>query len=210
MKSNKSKGFSILAVILVIVAVIVGIGIWALSGQTNTSNYSENNLNIAVSALINDSATLKTEYDRIVINGGDPTKAADQNEVFIYNNVFTFALTLPVNNNIIKKDSNYLDQGYWLLGSVVGNNVGTVAPDPALVILGVKQDICKQINKNLYGTTNIPTTTISNPIASSGRNPIFYSPDISALTATSGWLQGCVGTDRGIDANMFFRIVAAK
>lgn len=71
-KYKQQKGFSIFAVILVIVAVIVAIGIWALSGQSNAQNNSDSTNDIMMSEIINGSSSIKLAYDKLVINGANP------------------------------------------------------------------------------------------------------------------------------------------
>ena len=82
MQINNQKGFSILAVILVIVAVVVGIGVWAFSGQTNTTNNSNNTVDVALAAFLQDSVAIKLSYDQLIINGANPN-----NIVFLPNTV---------------------------------------------------------------------------------------------------------------------------
>lgn len=210
---KKQEGFSVLAIILVIVAVIVAIGIWSLSGQNNTSNYSEKGKELVVAALFNDAATLKLEYDSVVIRGQDPFSALtpEYEGLERVSPNQPFYLKRPVNPNIlIPDDINYPDQRLWMLGSITGNNIGTNATDLALVIVGVKQEFCTQINKTINQTNTIPTVSISPNLVSSGRNPSFNPPDLSSVNAVSGWMEGCLGTDRGVDNNMFFRIISVK
>lgn len=76
-----------------------------------------------------------------------------------------------------------------------------------IIVLGIKQDTCKEINHILNGTTAIPMTDNNSPLISGGRNPVFQTLNFTTINETSGWMSGCVGTLRGTDSNIFFRIL---
>lgn len=222
---NKEKGFSILAVILVIVAVIVAIGIWALSGQTNTSNASNRTNDIQASTLINDSVNIKLAFDKLVING-----ANSYSVVFIPNVASTATapnildtvngITLPkVNPNAIKLGA-IVPEGMWVYnpnnfqGRLIGGTLGDVF-DHTVVVAGIKKSICEKINYTLYGSNSIPILNIANSASvvtgATLAAPTTNAPTlISGLLEPAGWMTGCIGTNAGGDDNFFFKILKAN
>ena len=171
--NNKEKGFSILAVILVIVAVIVAIGVWALSGQTNTSASGNSSSDIQAAAIINDSSGIKVIFDMLVVNGTDPEK------IILKPNI-TSTSTVPnmadpkSGFQITKLNSKFLNAnpdpnaGLWMYKDLM-NSQGKYSK--VLMISGLNESICKSINFQLEGVSAIP-------ILLNGSNErIWSSPD---------------------------------
>lgn len=161
--TNKQKGFSILAVILVIVAVIVAIGVWALSGQTNTSSSGNKTNDIKAAAIINDGAAIKLAFDTLVINGSNANSIT-----LIPNTASTPAipnLADPTNGiQITKLNSKFLNDnpapnaGLWMLKTIDY----TTFVSQVVMISGLNEDICKRINFQLHGVSAIPNLPTGN------------------------------------------------
>ena len=218
---KKQQGFSILAVILVIVAVIVAIGVWALSGQSNTSNSSTSTSDIQASAIVNDGASLKLAFETLVINGSSPSTL-----VFIPNTASTATapnmldptngVQIPKPNAQAIRANAVAPEGLWVYNGTTfrGRNVGTnTAADQVLLLAGVKDGICQRINNNLYGASTIPAVTTITTGAAFVTGATATAPtsttaiDLSANTAVDGWQHGCISANGVADNNLYFRVL---
>ena len=218
---KKQQGFSILAVILVIVAVIVAIGVWALSGQTNTSNSGNSTSDIQASSIVNDASSIKLAFDTLIVNGSDATKV-----VFVPNTASTAGapnmldptngIQAPkANTNAIRSGATAAE-GVWVYNGTAfkGHTVGTTAADQAILLAGIKDTICQRINNTLYGKTEVPAITVTTPTASATSLVPTTAAAVDLLTATpagvpTGWTSGCIGTGTA-DSNFYFRILRAN
>lgn len=223
--SNKQQGFSILAVILVIVVVIVAIGVWALSGQTNTSNAGNNTSDIQATSIINDSAAIKLRFDSLTISGSTPSSI-----VFIPNTASTASapnmldpatgLQVPKPNVNAIKTGATVPVGIWVYNpnNFQGRSIGTIAGDifdHTIILAGVKKTICEKINYTLYGSTSIPVMAMANSdsfvtgatVAAPTTNAATY---VSSIAEPAGWMIGCLATTAGVDDNVFFRVLRAN
>lgn len=217
----KKNGFSILAVILVIVCSIVAIGIWTLTGQTNLTKFTTNITETQVAAVMNEAQAIKQTYDQFLYNG-----ASVNNIVFIPNQahnptVFNLldpktgvSLNLKINPKILK-DGYTLPAGMWVYNPTGyrGHNVGTSLGDPIILFSGIKLDICKAINKSIYGSPAVLTTfeygtsesivagaTINNPTSTVSINGGF-SP------LNNNWTKGCFNLSGNLDDNVYFQVL---
>lgn len=210
-KLYKYNGFSILAVILVIVAIIVAIGIWALSGQSNTSNTSNNSMDLAVEGLINDSANLKDTVESYVINGGVI------NSIDYTNSGYSYEQT-KVNPKLLKSNPTVYE-GIFVINpsNFYGLNVGdNASTDTALLVGGINDSACKNINSKLNGTTNIPVITNFNDSSSAVKTitgvknynyNYFY---LGSIAEINGWTGGCLSVKNIADNNIYFFILHAQ
>lgn len=217
---NKQQGFSILAVILVIVAVIVAIGVWALSGQTNTSNSGNSTSDIQASSIVNDSGAIKLAFDTLIING-----ASASSIVFVPNVASTAAapnmldptsgVQVPKPNANAIKPSPAATEGFWVYNPTAfkGNAVGVAAnADQVVYIAGVKKGVCERINNTLYGSTVIPASALATSAAGTASatttTPTTAAAlDLTAVGGAAGWTSGCVATTAGGDDNIYFRVL---
>lgn len=231
----KRNGFSILAVILVIVAAIVAIGIWSLSGQRRISN--DNNIDVQVSALINDSIAIQAAYDNLLIRNG----VGSTSITFLPNTASTVAapnildpvtgIQVPkVNRSIIRDGTITSVEGIWVFTHLISQPPGVgssselfpIARTEGLMIAGIKDSVCKHINykvNNYTGTTpnrNEGTTgsvslyfggtTVAKPL-SAAVTPIVNG----SMSAIAGWTSGCVKINPGVaDNGVYFKILQIK
>lgn len=220
---QKQKGFSILAVILVIVAVIVAIGVWSLSGQTNTSNASNSSSDILASSIANDGASIKLAFDTLVINGASPTSI-----VFIPPTTATTApnmldvvagIQLPKPNAKTVRQGSTVPEGMWIYApnTFSAKTIGSSSIDKLIVIAGVKDSVCQRINNTLYGSTTIPPSGITdvNALFSdvTAANPTTMASSFSLATSTTtadGWTSGCLSTGGIADKNLYFKVLQAN
>lgn len=230
-KNNKQKGFSILAVILVIVAVIVAIGIWSLSGQTNSSLASNNSTDIQASTIINDANSIKSSFDNITITEQKNLytqigSTISANIVFLPNtssvpgalNVYDPVKGIaPITPNKKSLRENAVDpEGIWTHFQARFIGVGSLSGlDNSVGLVGIKDSVCKRINYNLHGSELIPTvpsginigadflagSSLANPNSSKFLN-------LTTLTPITGWNSGCIGVPGKPDNNMFYLVLS--
>lgn len=220
-KNKKQKGFSILAVILVIVAVIVVIGVWALSGQANVESTSEKSTSdVQANIIINDSSSIKLAFDNLIING-----ISSDNITFLPNlssstnmlDPITGIQTPMVNRNSIKNGA-LSNEGFWTYipkyfqGQAIGS-LGAGSYDQTILLSGVKHKVCETINQTIHGSTFIPksvaSTTGALTLGATTANPnsIIPIPLTQSPDNMVGWMSGCVTTAAGGDDNFYFRIL---
>lgn len=210
----RKNGFSILGVILVVVAIIVAIGIWALSGQANTSENSANVKPLA-SAILNDSSSIKSRFDTILIDGGSANNVIFKPTVQDANNI------LDPNKGISNpSQGKALIDGVALPNYVYNKNTNFTGlsgkHDIVIMLAGVKDSVCKEINSQVNGTTDIPVFApigdyyafISGASASDPNSNVQL--DMTTAVATNGlnWSIGCIRGASTYDGNnVFFRVL---
>lgn len=218
---KKQKGFSILAIILVIVAVVSAIGVYAASGESNIDSL-KGSTDIMGSALINDAVNIQNSYNQLILNGTNPSSI-----VFIPNTAST--PTAPnildptngivsngVNSNIVRSGAA-VTEGMWVLNNTgfgLASGLGTSQTDPALLMVGIKDSVCKEINYNLYGSTTIPSfgsPSLPSPstmiTGATVANPMSNYPFSSTQAAFANWMRGCVRLGNKADWNMYFHVL---
>lgn len=212
---QKRNGFSILAIILVIVAVIVAIGVWALSGKTNTNNSGDSSTSILASTIINDSSSIKLAYDTLNISGVSniifmPNQAGANNILDPVNGITTYKASAQAINKDLPEP-----MGFWVYSKTFVTTLGPSNPDTVILLSGVKDTVCKSINKTLYGSDLIPEygpatgaqffvngATATNPNTTTA---------IEFATATGTrdltWDIGCIKSPGATDQNLFFKVL---
>jgi type II secretory pathway pseudopilin PulG len=220
MKIKKKNGFSILAIILVIVVIIVAIGVWALSGQSNSQSSSDSNNTVLAATIQNDSSSIKLAYDTLNINGQSniifmPNQSASNNMLDPLNGI-----SVPnVPAKAINQDLGGAPVGLWVLDNNFNSNIGPSNPDTAIVLSGLNDGVCKQINKTLYGSDNIPEygpasgapyftsgATSANPNTTQAIDFPSGGTQVNSLT----WTMGCIRSPGSTNQNAFFRILKVK
>lgn len=214
---KRKNGFSILAIILVIVAVIVAIGIWALSGSTNTDNTNNSVSDLTVSALINDTNSIQTAFDMATISGGQsPNEITYLPGVPSENNLLNGAtgITSPIpNGKALRSDATEPEGVYVFTKTLYVNSNG--APEIAIMLGGVKDSVCKKINMQInnasstdliptagtmsYGYTFVQGATKANPNST-------VIVDLHSNGITQDWTSGCIG-GANPDNNLFYKVL---
>lgn len=218
---KNNKGFSILAVILVIVGVIVAIGVWSLSGQSNT-NTSSSSSDIQAATIINDSISLKTGYDNLIINGANP-----DNITFIPNtpstssspNILDPGMGVPLpkipTSSLRGNSSLPTPEGFWILhkGLNLKNLTPEVVGEHSFVVAGIKDEVCKRINYSLYGIAQVDYVNLTGTMIIKGITGPAVEPDnpVSTWSVTPNPVfatgnSGCIGHISNPDRNLYFLI----
>lgn len=210
---RKQKGFSILAIILVIVAAIVAIGVWSLSGNINLSPASTSTLDIAISGLLADADNIKNTVDTTLIK-----KGADYKSQITYN---TFTYDRPAINAKLIRSTLGNSEGKWTINpnnffasGISGYNDN---PDTTLLVGGITDVACKNINNKINGTTVMPVLTTypsSNDavslISASVPGYTFNYIYLPSITQLAGWTRGCISVRNIPDNNIFFFVLIAN
>ena len=214
---KKKNGFSILAIILVIVAVIVAIGVWALSGESNSSSSQNSTSDIQASSLSNDIGTFKSQFDKLVINGYNADRITFKpNENSPYNlldpSTGESAKRPPA--GVIRGEAAIPEGIYVYSKGIRGNQIGTEKDDYGIIVAGVKASTCRRLNYTLYGSENIPKlSAVANAAAfvtgATATDPTTTATlDLLSNEAVIGWTNGCVASGSSdSDQNVFFRIM---
>lgn len=216
-KIKKKQGFSILAIILVIVAIVVAIGVWALSGQSNSSNSQSSSAELVASSISNDSSSIKSRFDELVIGGANAERITFKpNVADSYNMLDTVnglqQLRSPI--NAIRGESAIPEGIYVYNKKFKGNQIGSEKDDYAIVLSGVKATVCRKLNYVTYGSENVPKLSsvasavdaVANATAADPNTAV--SIDLTSLDSVQGWTLGCIATGSSdSDQNFFFRIV---
>lgn len=221
--TRRERGFSILAVILVIVAVIVAIGVWALSGQANTESGSNASTDVLASGIVTDGQALKLGFDTVLIGGANPAqvifKPGDTSALNVLNPVTGIALP-AVPAKAINND-NYPNQVWTYNKNFVIPGVGVSSAQDYVVMLGgIKDSVCKKINKNLHGDETLPVVGYLQNVltfmgSSTANDPnsataVDFTTAGAPLNATS-WVSGCIrGADDTDGNNVYFVVVKAN
>lgn len=211
---KRKNGFSILGVILVVVAVIVAIGIWALSGQANTSDNSANVKPLA-SAILNDSSSIKASFDKILIDGGSASSVVFQPALQDKNNI------LDPNDGITNpSQGKALIEGVAMTSYVFNRNTnftgGSSKKDITIMLAGIRDSVCKEINSQVNGTAEIPVFApigdyyafISGASASDPNSNVQLDMTTALTTRDLNWSIGCIKGASTYDGNnIFFRVL---
>jgi len=216
--SNKQGGFSILGVVLVVVAIVGALGAWSMSGQTNTSSSTSATGDIMASGIVNDGSAIKTAFDTLLVNGAaaanitfTPASTDAVNDILNTTN----GIQKPMLNSNAVINSTF-PNGNWIYKKTgfKGNGVGTAADDQVIVAIGIKDSVCGQINSRMYGSTAIPASGLANTAFDTGATVAAPSStnaaDVSAVAGVAGWTSGCVSTTTGADNNVYFRVLKAN
>lgn len=215
-RSLKSKqgGFSIIGVIILAVAIIGALGVWALSGQTNTSNANASAADVMGGGIVNDGSSIKTQFDTLLINGSAAAGITFVPGTAGVNNMLdpTKGIQNPKPNSNLFVDTVF-PNGAWIYkpAGFKGNGVGGTADDYSVILAGVKDGVCQQINQRLYGAPTIPASGLASTAFTTGATAAAptstNAASIAAVAGVAGWTSGCVTTTGGADQNVYFRVL---
>lgn len=218
--NNKDEsGFSILGILLVIVFLAVALATYLLSGKTNTSSTNSATAKVMASSVLNDASSIQTAFDMKVLMNG----VSKQNITFT---------TDGSPNSILSTDHNGIEQPAAPAGAI---RKDAAAPDgiyayvntaytipgsikKAIVLTGIRTDVCKQINFTLYGKEDIPTylgaeksNTVSTGATRTNPNTThILDLDLAGIKDghyARGWNAGCMTSADSNDQNFFYKIL---
>jgi len=216
---SKQGGFSLLAIILVVVAIVAALGVWAMSGQSNTSSSAASSNSVTASSIINDSSSVKDAFDSLLVGGNVATAITFIPNTAGLTNMLdpTTGIQKPTPSSSAVGVSVY-PQGQWTYQTGLKiMNVGSSAAENALVLPDVKDAVCAQINSSMYGTgTATPVSGVAESAFTTGGTALAPSSaavvDMSAVVGVNGWMSGCVSATGGTvgASNVYFRVLKAS
>ncbi len=195
-------------------AVIVAIGVWALSGQANTNDTSASVKPLA-SAILTDSAKLNLAFQKVLINGGSASNVLFKPNLKDENNMLSDEELNFYGSKIMRENNEVSNFIYNKNTNFIGSSG---KHDATIYLAGVKDSVCKEINTQLYGSSDVPVfpvipeyrgfiTGASNTDPNSS-----VQIDLSTAPATSSlnWSKGCIrGANASLDNNVYFFILKA-
>lgn len=227
MLSNKKlltnkKGFSVLAVLLIIIVLIVGMSAWMLSGQTNTESILNNNtVEVQATSIVEDSNNIKLYFDSLVYNGTDPMSIVFQPNAVsaggapnLLDPVNGIQLPKPLRSAL--RDGATVPDGIWIYtNNFQSSGIGTTNTDIAIFLAGIKDSVCERINFNLMGNTYIPKLNGAKTqsvqffpgLTETNPNVVLFKYGVNAIP-TPNWNAGCFKANTSADGqNVFFRVL---
>ena len=227
---RKQKGFSILAVILIVVGIVALLGAWALSGQTNSQSASDSSSDVLASGLAQDAAAVKAVFDTIAVRGVgideiiyDPTEAkiaGPGSEVNILNTLT--GIQRPTPNPAVLVAAPLDATGFWIYHKWLKlPGVGTAAkPEVSIVLSGLRKGACQKLNERLNGLasdTNPPIATaiteallLGTPALATPNSTLEAAVAIVGNPVFTGWTAGCIATSDATPKYVFFRVLRAQ
>lgn len=182
--NKKQQGFSVLAIILTIVAIIVALGVWMISGNSNTSSLGSMSSNVEATNIMNQAASLQSAYSILQSKGytkdnilviNDPQSPDYLKENNIYNP--NSSIEVPIISPKAFHENLKSTEGYWVFNFVgvnVDGRTDRFNPSnvyPSVLIAGIKDSVCKSINQSIKNNPMIPKgdgVIDSRPIGSEG------------------------------------------
>lgn len=224
---RKQKGFSILAVILIVVGLIAIIGAWALSGQTNSQSASESTSDVLAAGIAQDAAAIKAMFDTISVKGVTtaeityvPTNVAYGTSPNLVTNMLNTqsGIQKPVPNpNALQDTAAAAPANFYVYHKGIQlPGVGVTANAETMIVLsGLRLGTCQKINERNNGTAVDATPPASGKsqadllgAATVAAPTDTTAADLTGVTALSGWSTGCTGTSDG--KYVFFRVLRAQ
>lgn len=217
--TKKKNGFSILGIMLVIVFLAVALATYLLSGKSNTSTTSTASSKLMASAVINDASSIQTAFDmKALMNGVSKsqityTTDGSSNSLLSVEHGGIEQPTAPA--GAIRKDATapdglyvYVNTAYAIPGSI----------RRAIVLTGIRTDVCKEINNTLHGKEDIPPyigAEKSNAVSvgATRTNPnTTHTLDLDYAGIKEGhyargWNAGCMTSTDTNDQNFFYKLL---
>lgn len=167
--NKKQKGFSVLAIILTIVAIIIALGVWMISGNSNTTSLGSMSSNVEATNIINQATSLQSAYsilqskgyttnNILVINDSQSPDYLKENNIYNPNSSIEVPIISPKAFHADLKST----EGYWVFnfkGINIGGRANSNEPNavyPAVLIAGIKDSVCKSINQSIKNNPTIP------------------------------------------------------
>jgi hypothetical protein len=203
---SKQGGFSLLTGFILAI-IMFGTLAFFLAGQGINATFGTAYSNTSkVAGLLTSAGYINTGFDAVTMGGTAPSAATfDTTAVTgVFNPTSGGAAPQSLDPTLFARSSTI--DGYWVYrkNDVKLQGVGiTATADYIMMVSGLKQTICQQINNTLHGTAlNVApsTLTLFNDALLLGA-PTAAVPTVTGLIAnlsalgTSGWMNGCYITD---------------
>lgn len=91
-------------------------------------------------------------------------------------------------NTAIAAPTTATTAGHWHLNKATpGNDLASAAPDPMVLLAGLRPEVCSRVNILLYGAATLPTVSANMATWIGGASA-------GTFTGAVGWPEGCVQT----------------
>lgn len=215
--ASKQKGFSLLTGFILVI-VLFGALAFFLAGRGINTGFGTTYANSSkASGLVAQAAYLRTGFDSVILSGTAPASVTfDDTAVTGIFNLDTGAATpQQIDPSVLAAPSTGV-LGYWVYGlnNSVITSVGTTLGDYTIMVGGLKQSICQQINNTLNGTNIasapelITETDAALFVGVTSASPVVTGAVAITVPASgSGTPSGCYQTDAGAGSYVFIHAV---
>lgn len=205
---DRQAGVAMFTVILAIVAVMGALAATFVSTPSLSGASSGQNYKILASGLISQGATLVQAFQNMEAKGNSAsTITFDMNTTtgLFHPTAGTTSYQKPPATAFLTTVPSVRQAWVYKGTALIGNGVGTSAGENSVVVRGLLQKVCQEINLNLYGSATIPTatgkaaSTFVADAATDAATPITDTTavDLSAVAGISRWTAGCVASSDG-------------
>lgn len=220
--ASKQKGFSLLTGFILVIVLFGALAFFLAGRGINTAFGTTYANSSKASNLIAQAAYLRTGFDSVILAGTAPASVTfdDAATTGIFN-LDTGAATPQQIDPAILAAPSAGNLGYWIFGmdSAAITSVGTIKGDYTMMVGGLKQGICQQINTTLNGTNiaSAPELLLTDNDATLGATTTSANPVTDILThgtiivpgSGSGNPSGCYQTATN-GAYVFIQAVYAQ
>lgn len=204
----RQRGFSVLSG-MILAIIMLGSMAFFLAGQgVNTTFGATYSNSSKVSGLLASAGYINAGFDSVALNGTPLASVTFDSTTTtgMFNPSTGGAAPQSLDPTLFGRSSS-LD-GYWIYrkNEIALNTVGTASAEYTIMLSGLKQAICQQINTTLRGSSTIPVLTINDAtlvgttVTSTSPTSVLgasvdlglaasFSPAVT--TANPGWLNGC-------------------
>jgi hypothetical protein len=210
----KQRGFSLLTGFILTI-IMFGTLAFFMAGQGVNAGFGSIYSNTSkVSGLITSGGYINTGFDAVLLGGTVPASVT-------FDTTATTGIFNPTSGGASQQALDptlFVDvhtpatataaasglHGYWIYrrSDISLNTVGTAATEFTMLVSGLKQGICQQINLSLYGVNTIPTLTgFTEALLVAGSPPgVASNNTVTGLSANlttlgiAGRMNGCYST----------------
>lgn len=214
--ASKQKGFSLLTGFILVIVLFGALAFFLAGRGINTAFGTTYANNSKASNLIAQAAYLRTGFDSVILAGTAPVSVTfdDAATTGIFNIDTGAATTQQVDPAILAAPAAD-PLGFWVFGKNNGTvtSVGTTAADYTIIVGGLKQGICQQINTTLNGTNiasapeQITATDVDIFGGATSASPVVSGAATVFTVPAAGRASGCYQTDSGAGSYVFIQAV---
>ncbi|MES2830368.1 MAG: hypothetical protein V4695_00050 [Pseudomonadota bacterium] len=178
-------------IVLFTIALIVLVGAaLALASRGNPSAINTQGGKVYSGVLLKQSADYRDGYSRFIFDGGNPATMTFNTALNANTDLFNPTLQLAVYQAPPAQATPLAADNVWRYnGAVTLDGVGTAAGTESITyVSGITREVCAQANFQMYGTTDVPVSTVADAAAAAVANVNFPA----TAPATPGRANGCM------------------
>lgn len=217
---KQQNGFAALTMILLVVVLMAIIGGVIAASRTNSQSTSGQSAKMFASSIVEQGNTLRIGFDQMMAKGSSVTSivfnATDTN-YGLFNPTVGAASAQSVNASALLPTLTG-NEGKWIYrpAKLIANGVGTAAADYAVVVGGLSQTTCQQVNLQMHNSVTIPAAGVAEVAFYSAGALTDSTDNTTAITDLSGvagvlnWESGCVSTSDATPVYVYYNVVAQQ